>query len=151
MPSAFERIADILSEPIGRSEKARALAECIRRARSYRWVGLYDVDPVSITAIAWTGTEPPAHPRFARNQGLNGAAVRERGSVIVQDVTKDSRWLTTFGTTRAEAIFPVLASDHGPVVGTIDVESDRVGAFGQEDELFLTAVAQAVRPFWTMG
>lgn len=148
MASAFERLASILAESIDRTEKARALAECIRRARSYHWVGLYDVGSSHITAVAWTGQEAPAFPQFPRTQGLNGAAVQQGTPVVVQDVSKDPRWLTTFGTTRAEAIFPVRASDAGAVVGTIDVESERVGAFGEEDVLFLTAAARAIRSFW---
>src|SRR5215831_3734395 len=49
--------------------------------------------------------------------------------VIVQDVASDSRYLTTIGGTRGEMIQPVL-NQSGVVVGTIDVESERVNAFG---------------------
>ena len=74
-----------------RRRTARAAAELIRTAGPYRWVGLYDVTPTTITAIAWTGSEAPAFPSFPITQGLNGAAVATRAPVIVQDVTRDSR------------------------------------------------------------
>jgi putative methionine-R-sulfoxide reductase with GAF domain len=61
-------------------------------------------------------------------------------------VTRDSRWLATFGTSKAEAIFQVTL--HGAVVGTIDVESDRVGTFTREDEDILRGAAVVVRPLW---
>src|SRR5687768_12976236 len=52
-----------------RTEKARAMATTIKVARDYRWVGLYDVTPEEIVAIAWTGSEPPAYPRFPVTKG----------------------------------------------------------------------------------
>jgi len=68
---------------------------------------------------------------------------------IVQDVRHDSRYLTTFGSTRAEAIFPVLSAK-GLVLGTIDVESDRIDAFGSEDEAFLNQCATAIGSLWSI-
>lgn len=109
-------------------------------------MGLYDVTLTDITAIAWTGVLVPAFPSFPRSRGLNGAAVASGRALVVQDVTQDPRWLTTFGTSRSEAIFPV--SVRGAIVGTIDVESDRIGAFTKTDEEFLAGAAEILRPLW---
>src|SRR2546423_4720 len=117
-------------------------------ARGYRWVGLYDVRPSHIAAIAWTGPTAPRHPTFPRTQGLNGAAVAVGAPVIVQDVRNDPRYLTTFGSTRAEAIFPVCGAA-GELVGTIDVESDRINAFTPEDEAFLRQCADVLAFLWS--
>src|SRR5512147_2699138 len=107
MDPVIQALELVLDTPADRSAKARALAEVVRRARGYRWVGLYDVSPTEIAAVGWTGPQPPSHPRFAVTKGLSGEAVRTRAPVIVQDVTQDPRWLETFGTTRSEAIFPI--------------------------------------------
>lgn len=147
--AVLQELGQLAAASLGRADKARALAEAIRRARGYRWVGLYDVGATEIAAIAWTGNEAPAFPRFPRASGLNGAAVRDRAPVVVQDVTQDARWLTTFGSTRAEAIFPVQREPGGPVVGTIDVESDRTDAFTLADRAFLAAAAEVLRAFWS--
>ena len=136
----------ILGSPLDRLAKATAIAEALQHAGGYHWVGLYDVDATHIRAIAWTGTVAPAYPSFLRSQGLNGAAVASGQALVVQDVTHDPRWLTTFGTSKAEAIFPVTV--HGLVVGTIDVESDRVGAFTEADEKLLTRAAKVLEPLW---
>jgi GAF domain-containing protein len=133
--------------PRDRQAVAREAAEVIRRARNYRWVGLYDVTDTEVAAIAWTGDIAPAFPRFPRTQGLNGAAVASGDVVISQDVTRDARYLTAFATTGSEGIAPVI-SDDGRVVGTIDVESDRVNAFTEEDEVFLRRCAVALAPLW---
>ena len=133
---------------VGRDVKARQAAELIRVARSYHWVGIYEVTPTEINAIGWTGAEAPSFPTFARTQGLNGAAVASCAPVVVQDVTRDARYLTTFGATRAEAIFPVVAPEGGQVVGTIDVESERTDAFTAKDVAFLEGCALALVGLW---
>ncbi|HEY6928991.1 MAG TPA: hypothetical protein VJA66_04875 [Thermoanaerobaculia bacterium] len=81
-----------------------------------------------ISVLAWTGSEPPAFPVFPVSKGFNGAAVALWKPITVPDVTKDDRYLTTFGTTRSEAIFPVMSYDGKKVVGTIDVDSNRANA-----------------------
>jgi L-methionine (R)-S-oxide reductase len=125
----------------------RQVAELIRAAGGYRWVGLYVVTDMEIRAVAWTGSEPPAFPRFPQDKGLNGVAVSIRAPVICQDVSNDSRYLTAFPSTGSEAVFPVL-SEAGDVVGTIDVESDRRNAFTSDDERFLMDCAAKVRLLW---
>jgi len=143
----LERLKAIAAGTEDRAARAKDAAECIRQARQFRWVGLYDVTSSEIRAIAWTGTNPPAYPTFPRTQGLNGAAVAEGRPVIINDVRKDSRYLTTFAATLAEAIVPVRVGD--TIVGTLDVESDRVDAFTPDDERFLRQCAGAIAPLWS--
>jgi L-methionine (R)-S-oxide reductase len=127
----------------------RLAAELIRQSRDYRWVALYEVTANEIAAIAWTGTEAPAHPRFPITSGLNGAAVRTGMMVLVQDVTKDPRYLTTFGSTRSEIIIPIRSRRSGIVVGTIDVESERTNVFTAEDQVLLESCAAVLAPLWS--
>src|SRR5262245_50834978 len=103
-----ERAVKILTSSHSRQQKASALARLLQTERNFHWVGLYDVAETNISAIAWTGENPPAHPTFPITDGLNGAAVVEKRPVVVQDVSKDYRYLTTFGRTKAEAISPVI-------------------------------------------
>ena len=135
---------------LGSSERAQTpkrVAETISAERRYRWVGLYEVTPAEIGMIACTGTAPPAFPRFPVSEGLCGAAVALRSIINVGNVQEDSRWLTTFGTTRSEIIVPVLAS-HGGVAGLIDIESDQLNAFSREDEHFLSSCAPLLLPLF---
>jgi L-methionine (R)-S-oxide reductase len=142
------KIGEILDGHGARAEKARALAQLIQTTGGFHWVGLYDVSATEIAAIAWTGAQAPAFPTFPIDRGLNGAAVAQRKPVIVQDVRTDPRYLTTFGATRGEAIFPVLGIGGQRVVGTIDVESDRVNAFAPADIALLETFADLLRPLW---
>jgi GAF domain-containing protein len=144
-------VADLrqeLENPGPRATRAQRGADWIRQARAYRWVGIYDVTPSEIAALAWTGSTAPAFPRFARSQGLSGAAVASGEPLVVQDVAADPRYLTAFGSTRAEAIFPIRAPGGTVIVGTLDVESDRPNAFATEDVSFLEACVSILVVLW---
>src|SRR5262245_46428199 len=86
-------VNELLASGMPRTDKARLLAVLIQYPRQYHWVGLYDVSSDQISAIGWTGKEPPAFPTFPVSKGINGAAVAEKKPVIVQDVSKDERYL----------------------------------------------------------
>jgi GAF domain-containing protein len=148
MNEVLEQLRSIVAIVDDRTRTARRAAEVIRCARGYRWVGLYDVAAAEIVAVGWTGAAAPAFPRFPIDQGLNGAAVRSARPVVVQDVSADPRYLTTFGSTGAEAIFPVVSPSTGEVIGTIDAESDRKNAFTSDDDAFLSECAKALLPLW---
>jgi GAF domain-containing protein len=148
MQNSLERLRSLASSARERHSKAREIAELIRAARGYHWVGLYDVTPEEIIAIAWTGADAPAFPRFPITRGLNGAAVAAGQHIVVQDVTIDPRYLTTFGSTRSEAVFVVKSRTDGRIIGTIDVASDRQNGFTPEDEKFLSDCAAALVNLW---
>jgi len=139
-------IGERLAHPEDRAVVARALAEIVRRSGRFRWVGLHDVTRDSVEVRGWAGPGPPAHLRFARTEGLTGAAVASGAPVIVQDVRGDARHLPMVEGTRAEAIFPVV----GPagVVGALEVESANAQAFTPQRLRWLERCVEALRPFW---
>jgi L-methionine (R)-S-oxide reductase len=121
-------------------KRMREVAEMIRVARKYRWVGLYKVMKKEFIILAGTGDEPPAYPRFPISQGLCGAALESGQPVVVGDVRKDSRYLPTFHSTRSEIIVP-MTNGHRHIVGVLDAESEKVDAFSDEDRQFLERAA----------
>ena len=139
----------ILDGPVERSEKARRVAKLIRQAGGYRWVGLYAVGSETIGVIGWDGPGAPTHPIFPLTQGLNGAAVPSGEPVIGPDVTRDSRYLPTLSSTRTEMIMPIRTGPGGAVLGTTDVESDRVDPFSERDRELLSTCAGALVQLWT--
>src|SRR5438477_6824244 len=116
------------------------VAEMIRAACDYRWVGIYKIVRDDFVIVAKTGKCPPAYPRFPITQGLAGAAVEAKQAIMVADVHKDPRYLPTFGSTKSEIVVPVI-SEPGKVVGLIDVESEKLDAFTESDRDFLEHVA----------
>jgi L-methionine (R)-S-oxide reductase len=134
----------VLRSAEGREAKGERIAETIRSAGDYRWVGIYEVSGEEIAVIGWSGPGEPAYPRFPITQGLNGAAVSSGEAVVVGDVTTDPRYLTAFGSTRSEIIVPVIEPATQKVVGTIDVESELKNAFTDADRATLERCAATI-------
>ena len=117
-------------------KRMNQLAEMIRAARNYRWIGIYKIVKDEFVILADTGNEPPAYPRFPITQGLCGAALESGKPVIVGDVHHDPRYLPAFHTTRSEIIVP-MTNEHRRILGMLDAESEKLNAFGEEDRQFL--------------
>ena len=116
------------------------IAEMIRAACDYRWVGIYKIKRGDFVIVAKTGKCPPTYPRFPITQGLASAAIEAKKSIMVADVHKDPRYLPTFWTTQSEIVVPVI-TEAEKVVGLIDVESDKLNAFTKADRNFLEHAA----------
>ncbi len=122
-------------------ETVKRAAEMVRAERGYRWVGVYKVSRGDFVIVAGTGDEPPTYARFPITQGLCGAAAESGRTLIVGDVRKDPRWLPAFWTTLSEIAVPIVSEKDGRVLGMIDVESDQLNAFTDDDTDFLEHVA----------
>ena len=134
-------------------DRQRSLEEVAARIRSsadYRWVGLYDVDHAAglVRNLTWSGPGAPEHPTFPLTKGLTSAAVAQKQTVNVGDVSADPRYLTAFGSTRSEIIVPVLDAEANNVVGTIDIESEKPNAFSKDVQDLLESCAAVIRPLW---
>jgi putative methionine-R-sulfoxide reductase with GAF domain len=127
-----------------RSVRARRAAEIVQAARGYRWVGVYDVDDDRIELLGHTGPQAPVSISFSAELGLSGEAVARRDTVISNDVAHDPRYMTAFDSTGSEMIVPILGAESGIAIGTLDVESERIGAFGDDDRAFVESCAVAL-------
>ena len=143
-----KRIRLIVTGKEVRSEKAKQVAEVVRTLGDYRWVGVYDVGSEMVSILAYSGPGAPAYPTFPITQGLTGAAIREKATVLVGNVQSDPRYLTAFGSTLSEIIVPILDPLRGEAVGTMDVESERANAFSSSDQTLLEECARAALPLW---
>ena len=119
------------------------MAEMIRAACDYRFVGIYKIIRGDFVIVAKTGNCPPAYPRFPITQGLAGAAVEAKQAIMVADVHKDPRYLPTFGSTQSEIVVPVM-TETGKPIGLIDVESAKLNAFTENDRDFLEHAAYLI-------
>jgi peroxiredoxin/putative methionine-R-sulfoxide reductase with GAF domain len=144
MTDSWTEISEIVAATLPREAKASAIAEAIRRARDYRWVGMYDVGADEVEIVSSSG-DLPAHPTFGVGQGLTGQVIAQARPVLA-GLTTSPAYLPTFADTRSELIVPILA--RGAVRGTIDVESPDADAFSEADIVFLEHCASAASPLW---
>ena len=105
------------------------------RMLKYNWVGFYmlepDANPPMLVLGAFEGAMTP-HTRIPLNQGICGAAASSGKTVVVDDVSKDPRYLACSLETKSEIVVPVFA--HGKVVGELDIDSHFAAAFTSEHQ-----------------
>lgn len=75
---------------------------------------------------------------------LNGQAAQTNEAVMVNDVSQEPRYLVDelLPDTRAEMVIPLRIGDR--LLGTLDVQSDKVNAFSQEDMLVIQSLGDQV-------
>ena len=145
----MQKVFDIiLQSNQEREQKAKLIAEKIRDAKGYSWVGLYDVTEKDIHLISYAGRSEPTFTSFPNDKGLNGRANLEKRTVIVNDIDRDEDYILTFSDTQSEIVVPVFDTDDKTVKGTIDVESEQENAFDKEDAAFLEECAIAIQSLW---
>ena len=144
--SVIAQLGAIATREGSREERAARAADLVRRAMDARWVGIYTVTDAVVTCDGWSGPGTPAYPSFAVTEGLTAHAVRTGALALSNDVSRDPRYLANQEDSGSELIVPILAD--GRVAGTLDVESDRTGAFDGSSILECERLADAVRHFW---
>src|SRR6185437_9035964 len=120
----FTRLLDGIRRAAAAAESVHALQEEIVQTMSrelpyYDWVGFYmldPADPLALTLGPYRG-EPTPHVRIPVDQGICGAAVASRETIVVDDVSADPRYLSCSIKTRSEIVVPIWVA--GNVVGEI--------------------------------
>jgi GAF domain-containing protein len=108
----------------------------------YHWVGVYLLEGDTLVLHTQVGAPTP-HARIPVSQGLCGAAVRERRTIVVDDVREDARYLACSLGTRSEIVVPIVTAG-GAIVGEIDIDSDLPAAFGPADRRRVESTATAL-------
>jgi L-methionine (R)-S-oxide reductase len=127
-------------------ELMRSMAKLLHeRMLKYNWVGFYMLEPGAqppmLALGAFEGAMTP-HTRIPLNQGICGAAASSGQTVVVDDVSKDPRYLACSLETRSEIVVPVFV--HGKVVGELDIDSHFPAAFTPEHQELVQHCAMLV-------
>ena len=104
------------------------------------WTGFYRVVAPGLLKIGpYQGGHGCLVIPFAR--GVCGACARTGEAQIVADVTARADHIACAASTRSELVVPVWRA--GTLLGVLDVDSDREGAFGRADADALAAILSA--------
>lgn len=106
----------------------------------YSWVGIYLVDGDDLILGPWKGPASTEHGKIPIGKGICGTAAASGKIELIPNVKLDSRYLACFPSTKSEIVVPIKKEDK--VLGEIDIDSDRINAFNEEDSKFLEKVAE---------
>lgn len=115
------------------------------RMLKYNWVGFYMLEPGAqppmLILDGFIGAMTP-HTRIPLNQGICGAAASSGKTIVVDDVSKDPRYLACSLETKSEIVVPIFVM--GKVAGELDIDSHFPAAFGAEDQQLVQYCAEVV-------
>lgn len=128
-------------------DAARAMEGVVRTLEAsvphYTWVGIYLLYGNELVLGPFVG-KPSPHTHIPVGRGICGAAAAEKATIVVDDVNADPRYLACSLDTKSEIVVPIMLA--GNVLGEIDIDSDRIAAFGQADRELLEHVAALLAP-----
>lgn len=140
-PSIVEHIRGLPSDDT--DEFLKRIVDKLRSFRKhYAWVGIYMVENGFLVLRAFSGVEETSHVKIRVGEGVCGLAAQKGETIIVPDVSKEERYIECFPSTRSEIVVPILLGKK--VAGEIDVDSDLLNAFDDEDRLLLEEVARII-------
>ena len=121
-------ILDGIDDPI----TAMATMACVlHHGFGHLWTGFYRaVSPSLLRVGPYQGTLGCLRIAFGR--GVCGAAAAERRTIVVPDVERFPGHIACDGRSRSEIVVPVFDRDTA-LLAVLDVDSDRLGAFDEDD------------------
>lgn len=139
------RIGHIITADLALDDLLERAAEAIHELLGYPNVDIplvHPRDPETLVVRARGGAYKrhiAGEDRLPITQGIMGAAVRERRVQLVNDISKDPRYVKPTGAVevKAELAVPIVLGEH--VLGVLNVESG--GSFDQEDATSLQIIA----------
>jgi len=140
----LDRVRETLDGPLERDEKLQAVCRLLKdRVVYYDWVGFYLVDESKKALVLgpYAG-KPTEHCNISFGSGICGRAAEERKALTVQDVSKETNYLSCDATVKSEIVIPVLKGSR--IIGEIDIDSRSLSPFTGEDTVFLEKICQGV-------
>ena len=138
LAESADSVEDLMSIIVGRLEE---------RLRHYDWVGFYMIEKGGLGQDPMLVLGPyigavTQHKRIPLNQGICGAAASTGRTLVIDDVSKDPRYLACSIETRSEIVVPIVVK--GEVVGELDIDSHAPAAFGPDDRQLVEHCARLV-------
>ena len=138
LAEAADSVEDLMSIIVGRLQK---------RLPHFDWVGFYMMEKGRL------GEEPvlvlgpyvgavTEHTRIPLNQGICGAAASSGHTLVIDDVSKDPRYLACSIETKSEIVVPIRVKDK--IVGELDIDSHTPAAFTADDRQLVEHCARLV-------
>lgn len=103
----------------------------------YFWTGFYRVCGDRLAIGPYIGTVGCLQIEFGR--GVCGKAAQERTTIVVPDVNQFPGHIACDPNSRSEIVVPVFDRDR-QLIAVLDVDSDVVNAFDEEDRLGLERI-----------
>ncbi len=107
-------------------------------------IGILSPDGQVLDTLFWQGLHPENMEELTRNgwpadRGVIGRVIRSGQPALIADVRDDPDYVGVVETSRSEIAVPIVREEQ--VIGILNLESDRLGAFDEDDLRFIQHLA----------
>ena len=118
------------------------IAAALKQQFNWFWVGFYLVKDDELVLGPFQG--PVACTRIKYGRGVCGKSWEQAQTIIVEDVDQFPGHIACSSLSKSEIVVPILQNDI--VIGVLDVDSENLSHFDEEDSLWLNKIVQLVFP-----
>ncbi len=135
-------VADVVNTTLDLDTTLRRVAELVRKVIDYEIFGilLLNEKTQELYFRFQVGYSPEVAERIRIKvgEGVTGIAAQRREAILVDDVSKDPRYISAIPTVRSELAVPLIVKNR--LIGVIDIESPQPNHFTEEHKRLLTLI-----------
>jgi phosphoserine phosphatase RsbU/P len=139
-------VADVVNTTLDLEALLRRIAEMVRRVVDYEIFAilLLNEKTQELRIRFQVGHPPEVAERYRAKvgEGIAGTAALKRESILVNDVTKESRYIEGVKGVHSELAIPLIVKNK--LIGVIDIEAAQANYFTEEQRSVLTLIASRV-------
>ena len=136
-------VADVVNTTLDLDTSLRRVAELVRKVIDYEIFAILllneKTQELRVRFQIGYPREVAERIRIKVGQGVTGAAAQRREAVLVDDVSKETRYISAVPNVRSELALPLIVKNR--VIGVIDIEARQANYFTEEHKRLLTLIA----------
>jgi phosphoserine phosphatase RsbU/P len=136
-------VADVVNTTLDLDTTLRRVAELVRKVIDYEIFGILllneKTQELRFRFQVGYAPEIAERMRIKVGEGVTGIAAQRREAILVDDVSKDPRYISAVPNVRSELAVPLIIKNR--LIGVIDIESPQPNHFTEEHKRLLTLIA----------
>ncbi len=140
----IKKIKSILSNKDDWEKKLFKICGLIKNSlKKYDWVGFYFSDLINkkLNLVAFSGKKTE-HKQIPFGKGVCGQVALSNKTLLIPNVNEEKNYISCDINVKSEIVVPIIID--GTNIGQIDVDSNKLNAFSNEDKIFLEAVCNLI-------
>jgi GAF domain-containing protein len=114
------------------------IAAVLKEAFGFLWVGFYNVREDMMILGPFQG--PIACTRIRKGKGVCGTVWETKKPIVVDNVDEFDGHIACSTLSKSEVVIPLI--QEGQVIGVLDVDSDQLASFDENDVLYLNEICE---------
>ncbi|HEY1265358.1 MAG TPA: GAF domain-containing protein, partial [Terriglobales bacterium] len=136
-------VADVVNSTLDLETTLRRVAELVRKVIDYKIFAILllneKTQELSMRFQIGYPREIADRIRVKVGEGITGLAAQQREAILVNDVSKDSRYISIVSSVCSELAVPLIVKNR--VIGVINIDAEEPDYFNEEHKRLLTLIA----------